>query len=332
MHILMFLASTGRGGAESLVVNLCNQLARQHQVSVLCFDESEWIDKLQPGVKCVSIGKNKSRYNLLLYYRIAKSIKSIKPDLLHAHGAKAAFILKKLEKVLSVPLVATKHNSRKGEVFNKIMHVVAVSGEVASTINHEATVIYNGIKPRQLPASELADNQFIILAVGRLDRIKGFDVLVSAMQDLPEDISLKIAGDGQEYEALQKQIAELGLENRVSLLGFQADVAELMAGSHVVMIASHTEGFSLVLVESFFYANILLSTKVGGAEEVLPDALLFSHAQIGDKIKSVRDNYLHYKSLFADCKLKYSESFTVENMASNYEQFYIDVLGGKSDD
>ncbi|NNJ90756.1 MAG: glycosyltransferase [Gammaproteobacteria bacterium] len=332
MHILMFLASTGRGGAESLVVNLCNQLIQKHQVTVLCFEESEWIDKLNSGVERVSIGRKKSRHNLLLYFRIARSIKRINPDLLHAHGAKAAFILKKLEKKLSVPLVATKHNSRKGEVFNRISHVVAVSGEVASTIRHEVAVIYNGVNARLMPASELSANEFRILAVGRLDEIKGFDVLVAAMHKLPGDISLQIAGEGEKYDALQKQIAELGLESRVSLLGYQGDIPPLMADSHVVIISSHSEGFSLVLVESFFYANVLLSTKVGGAEEVLPDALLFDHEQIADKIKSVKDNYLHYKSLFTDCKLKYSERFTVENMADNYERFYFNVLGVKSDD
>jgi glycosyltransferase involved in cell wall biosynthesis len=329
---MMFLASTGRGGAESLVVNLCNQLIHKHQVTVLCFEESGWIDKLAPEVECVSIGRKKSRHNLFLYFRLARSIKRINPDLVHAHGAKAASILKKLEKKLSAPLVATKHNSRKGEVFNKIRYVVAVSGEVASTISHDVAVIYNGINARRKPVSELSENEFRMLAVGRMDKIKGFDVLVAAMQNVPEDISLQIAGEGDEFGVLQKQIAELELESRVSLLGYQSDVPKLMADSHVVIIASHSEGFSLVLVESFFYANVLLSTKVGGAEEVLSDALLFDHAQVSDKIKSVKDNYLHYKNLFADCKLKYSQRFTVENMADNYERFYFNVLGVTSDD
>ena len=326
MHILMFLASTGRGGAESLVTNLCNQLAKTHNVTVLIFEESAWIDQLDPKINCVSLGRKKSRHNPVLYYSIRKAIQRIKPDLVHVHGAKAATIFSKLEKKLSFPVVATKHNSRKGKVFDEMEHVVAVSGEVASTVCHQATVIYNGIDASDSIVPDLQEDEFRILAIGRLDRIKGFDVLVSAMQKLPDKAVLQIAGEGKEREALQKLVQELKLEKRVKLLGFRDDVRNLMSQAHVVVIASHSEGFSLVLVESFFYANLLLSTKVGGAEEVLSEPLLFDHGETSDKIKAVMDNYEKYKELFSVCRLKHAEHFTVEKMADSYEKYYFQVL------
>lgn len=331
MHVLMFLASMGRGGAESLVANLCNQLVKTHKITVLVFDESAWIDQLDPAIDCVSLGRKKSRRNPFLYYSIRKALQRIKPDLVHVHGAKAAMIFRKLGNKLSIPVVATKHNSRKGEVFNDMEHVVAVSGEVASTVHHEVPVIYNGIDASEKLTPDLQENGFTILAVGRLDRIKGFDLLVSAMQALPDNAVLQIAGEGEEHQALHKQIQELKLEKRVKLLGFRDDVRQLMSQAHVVVIASHSEGFSLVLVESFFYANLLLSTKVGGADEVLSEPLLFDQNELSDRLKSVIDDYPYYQALFAECCLKHAENFTVEKMADSYEKYYSQLLAKKTD-
>jgi glycosyltransferase involved in cell wall biosynthesis len=326
MHILMFLASTGKGGAESLVVNLCNQLVTKHQVSVLFFNESEWIDQLDSAVSRFSVGNKSSRNNPLLYFRIVRALDHVKPDIIHLHGAKAASVFKRLGKLVSFPCVATKHNSRKGRVFDELQHVVAVSGEVASTISHKVPVIYNGIVANESVAPEVSENAFKILGVGRLDRIKGFERLISAMRELPDHVQLEIAGDGDEYASLKRQIEELQLEKRVTLLGFRSDIRKLMAKAHLVVISSYSEGFSLVLVESLFYANVLLSTKVGGAEEVLPEELLVEHSELADKLRTVSQDYQYYKNVFTKCKSRCAGRFTVEKMAESYEAYYSDVL------
>lgn len=331
MHVLMFLASTGRGGAEALVTNLCNQLVTTHQVTVLLFEHSEWSSGLNTGVSICYIGKKISRRNPYLYYRILKAIIKIKPDLVHVHGAKAASVFKHLEKLLPVPCVATKHNSRKGNVFNVMKNVVAVSGEVAATINHEVAVIYNGIDASEKILPELSKNIFLILAVGRLDKIKGFDLLISAMQKMPDGVFLEIAGEGPEREVLEQQIENLKLGDRVKLLGFRSDIRKLMADAQVVVISSHSEGFSLVLVEGFFYANLLLSTRVGGAGEVFPEELLYDHSQLVDKLKAVVKEYEKYRLSFTSAQSLHAEKFTLENMTKSYEKYYSNVLASQKD-
>ena len=83
---------------------------------------------------------------------------------------------------------------------------------------------------------------------------------------------------------------------------------------------------SRISVESFFYAGLLLSTKVGGAQEVLAEPLLFDQRELSDKITSVMDNYPYYKALFAECRLKHAENFTVEKMADSSEKYYLQLL------
>ena len=74
--------------------------------------------------------------------------------------------------------VATKHNARKGKIFNKIKYVTAVSDDVAKSIqNDNVEIIYNGIEPLNIESSLCENKVFTISAIGRLDKIKGFDIL-----------------------------------------------------------------------------------------------------------------------------------------------------------
>ena len=67
-------------------------------------------------------------------------------DIVHTHGAKATqitYLLNKISK--SFIHIATKHNTSKGKIFNRVENVISVSGEVAKTITHKSEVIYFGI-------------------------------------------------------------------------------------------------------------------------------------------------------------------------------------------
>jgi len=322
----MFLASTGKGGLETLLVNLCNHLSRRHQVLVMAFDQSQWLDQLDGSVEIVSLGQRKSRYNPMLYIRMLLLIRREQPDIIHAHGGKAAQVLQLIKKFIFAPLVATKHNARKGKVFNHLKHVVAVSSRVAATIRGKSTIIYNGMQPVEITRSPLPDDNFSILAVGRLDRVKAFDLLIQSMVKLPDKITLAIVGDGEERKSLQELINQLELSSRIQLLGFRQDIPQLMANAHMVVVSSHSEGFGLVLAESMFYANLLISTDVGVAPEVLPDELLMESKDMASKLQSINDDYLYFKEIFDRCRNEGKARFHVARMTEAYEKYYRDVL------
>ena len=330
MRILMFLASTGLGGAEKMVVNLCNELRSKHQVAVLAFNASKWLAHLHKDVEILYLGDKTSRFNLFLYFNLIKQIRQFSPDIINSHSAKAAGLIKRVERFFSVPHIATKHNSRKGNVFNHVKHVVAVSGRVADSINRDAKIIYNGIeadkKLKNRAPRQLSDVEFTILAIGRLDVIKGFDRLIKAMVNMSSNVFLKIIGEGNERDRLEYLIESLQLSERVELLGFREDIPEIMSNSHAVVIASHTEGFSLVMVESIFYAKLLLSTDVGGAAEILSPEFIIDGDNIQNKLQEAIDNYHEFCKLFESHVKIRAEEFSVKNMAQQYERFYLGVL------
>ena len=94
-----------------------------------------------------------------------------------------------------------------------------------------------------------------VLAVGRLDRVKGFDRLIRCFKKVSEecpDWKLKIAGAGEEKENLETIISELQLSDSVELLGKldAIQVEDEMLKASVFAMSSYSEGFPFVLLEA----------------------------------------------------------------------------------
>ncbi len=92
-----------------------------------------------------------------------------------------------------------------------------------------------------------------LLAVGRLSREKGFDLLLQAISRVREsipDLQLVIAGVGPEEKALKSQCAELGLESAVRFAGYLEDPVDFFAGATVFVLSSRHEGLPNALLEA----------------------------------------------------------------------------------
>ena len=103
----------------------------------------------------------------------------------------------------------------------------------------------------------------LIVAVGRLVRLKGFDLLIKAFSMLPSQIQtqLIIIGDGEEYLRLKNLIGLLGLQGRVHLLGGKENPWKYMARSDIVVLSSLTEAFPNVIGEAFALEKPVLATE-----------------------------------------------------------------------
>lgn len=327
MKVLQFIASKGWGGAEKSFVELCNELSKTMQIEVLLFKDNKIEERLYPTIKIYKLSSASGRHNPFLYLELRKIIKKINPDIIHTHSAKASEIIYNLGKFISVKQVATKRNPRKGKIFNKIEYVTAISEDVANSIyKDDVEVIYNGLLRENIIPVKRDNPVFTLLAVGRLDKIKGFDILIKEMAALDFPFSLNIAGEGSEREHLETLIKELGLSEKVTLLGHREDISSLIATSDLVVISSHSEGFGRVLVETLFYGKLIASTKVGLSIEILPDDLLVDNFEISKKIFEIYHNKEYYNKLFLELKNEHTKTFLLENVMSGYVDYYQHIL------
>jgi glycosyltransferase involved in cell wall biosynthesis len=103
----------------------------------------------------------------------------------------------------------------------------------------------------------------VVVGAGRLERSKGFDLLVDAWAQVAQkhpDWRLRIYGEGSQRSALQRQIDELGLGGSVSLEGFSTSLQAEMAKGSLFVLSSRAEGYGMVLVEAMACGVPVVST------------------------------------------------------------------------
>lgn len=320
MKICYFSCSNIFGGVENIVLQTLNELCRSDEVALILPKGAKFLDKFDKRVKIYEYKSYDKRYNPFLYLEILKIIKNY--DIIHSHGAKATQICYILSKFYNFKFIATKHNDRKGNIFNMVKNVIAVSKRVAKTINNESKILYFGIKLRDI-TPKLSDI-FTISSVGRLDHIKGFDILINEVSKLNFDFRLNIYGDGKERDNLQNLINSLNLKNKIKLVGFCDDIPKALANSHLQVISSRKEGFPLTLIEGIFYSNILISSKVGGIDEVLNEE--FFYENLSEKITQIYENYEVYKAKFHVTHINARNNLQFENYITNLRKHYKEIL------
>ena len=179
----------------------------------------------------------------------------------------------------------------------------------------------------QQGANAAAENfKFSIVAVGRLDKIKGFDLLIRAASELKFDFELKIYGQGGERQNLQNLIDSLNLRDHVRLCGFCDDVAAALSASHLHVISSRKEGFPVILIEGIFYSPVLISTRAGGISEILSEEFLYEAAALSAKINEIYRTYGKYARAFTQKHAGLKQTLTLQNYINSLKNYYEELL------
>jgi glycosyltransferase involved in cell wall biosynthesis len=150
---------------------------------------------------------------------------------------------------------------------------IAVPAPVRAPLPPESAVEIE--RRRQKTRAEFgAVDRPLLLAVGRLEAHKGYDVLLDAVRGLcglePAAPVVVIAGEGSQREPLQRRIDAEQLP--VRLLGRRDDIPELLAAADVVVLPSRWEARALIAQEALHAGVPLVATAVGGTPELVGDA------------------------------------------------------------
>lgn len=232
-----------------------------------------------------------SRHSPIVLWRLWSILRAERPDIVHAHGNKAADLLAHLKPILPSLCVGTVHwhlkrkKNRRG--FERMDAVIGVSKAVLEEVkNPVKTVIYNGVSADVLDGDRadlrarlgLTSNRPTGIAIGRMTGGKGFDVLLDAWREVEADLLL--VGDGPLLETLKEKVVALGLEDRVRFTGFVSDAVQLFPAVDFVVISSRQEGYSYVMAEALIHRKPIVSTAVSGPLEILPRDLLVEPANV----------------------------------------------------
>lgn len=178
----------------------------------------------------------------------------------------------------------------------------------------------------------LQPSDFAVLSVGDLNSNKNHGVLIGALAKLPGDVRLFVAGNGPLRDELDKAAKELGVADRVSLLGFRRDIAELLGACDLFCMPSLREGLPVSLMEAAAAGVPCLASKARGCADVLGDLagdLTVSPNEPdswADKIGKMRDQKLRSKTGLA--LRDRSRVFGLDKVVDVYAGIYERTLGG----
>lgn len=176
----------------------------------------------------------------------------------------------------------------------------------------------------------------LIVAVGRLVKLKGFELLIRAFARLSQKLNARliIIGEGEERQKLEQLIDSLGLSERVALLGFQENPWKYMACVDLFVLSSLTEGLPNVIGEAMALGLPVLATDCSpGIREYLQDGQYGLLVPPGD-VNALAQGL---ERLLTDSKLRQRlaqnaykgvEAFDLSRIVEAYEAALARVIGG----
>jgi glycosyltransferase involved in cell wall biosynthesis len=115
----------------------------------------------------------------------------------------------------------------------------------------------------------IRDDALVVGTVGRMDFQKAPEILIEAVSRLTSAAMLVWAGDGPLLQAARQQVTELGLQDRILLLGNRADVPAILPAFDVFAMASRYEGLPCVIVEAQQSGIPVVATAVNAVPDVV---------------------------------------------------------------
>jgi len=285
------------GGDAVVVGNLQKQQAPNHTVVIVtsnCAEITSTSHLYKIGLKDTSAGLDNITIKrivslFMLGMRMFAILYKERPDVIHAHSVDMAFFVSFAARLFTVPIVHTFHIvtfydpnqsalRRKTELWlikkAKPRFITAPNTfdveQLRSAGLHQTVLMPNGVdvtfwKRSTSPTSKI----FSFLAIGRLERQKGYEYLLEAVALLAKEpvgsFKVTIIGEGSQKKYLQKFAKTLHIDKHVTFVGSKepAEVKALLANADAMVCASLYETTPLTLLEAWSAAVPVITTPVG---------------------------------------------------------------------
>jgi glycosyltransferase involved in cell wall biosynthesis len=362
LRVVQVVKNLNYGGMERVLADIVRGLdPARFEPHVLAL---RYLGRFSEGLDQVAqlhLAPRMTRGSMLYPASLIRCFRRLAPDVVHLHGGiwyKASLAARRA----GVPLVIhTEHGRHVPDPWSARLvdrlasrrtdWVVAVSESLAAYLRAQVVarpsrvlVIPNGIATREFAGRgdrarlrrewEVDDRHLVLGSIGRLEPVKGYDVMLEAFARLRERwngagmVRLVVAGDGSQRAALQTQAARLGIADGIRLLGWRDDVHDLHAAFDLFTLASRSEGMSISLLEAMSAGLCPAVTDVGGNAEVLGPELRHLLARREDPASLAE----RWEQLLADpgrraaaartAQERARDQFDVSLMVARYEELY----------
>lgn len=222
----------------------------------------------------------------------------------------------------------------------------AIAGELVERLDWPAEkieVVYNAVDAERAAVAappglreELGggEGRPLVLTPARLHAQKGHATLLEAAAQVPDAVFV-LAGDGPEREPLEALAQRLGVADRVRFLGRREDVPELLAACDLFALPSLYEGSSLAVLEAMAAGIPIVSSAIGGTDELMEDGRSGLLVPPGDAealaaaLRRALGEPVLREEMAARARERVENGLRREQMASRVTDVYRELLGGQ---
>ncbi|HEX7795629.1 MAG TPA: glycosyltransferase [Vicinamibacterales bacterium] len=357
-------ARTWRGGQNQVLLTVNGLRSLGQRAALVAHPDGELRRRADEGLELIPIA-SRTEMDLTAAWRLARVIKRLKPDVIHAHdphGVAMASLALSLGSGSSpgrspALVVARRVDFHlKGNSFSRWKHrqvdcFIAASNAIRAMLVNDGVpeskvvTVHEGIDVEHVLAAPpvnvhetffLPHQAPVVGNVGALVPHKGQRHLVEAahlvVQQLP-DVRFVILGEGELREHLERLVHEHHLEKHVLLPGFRVDVLGCIKGFDLFVMSSVTEGLGTSLLDAMACSKAIVATKAGGIPEVVDDGVTGilvdprdHHGLAAAIVKLINDEQGRLRMATAGFE-RVSARFTVERMVAETAKVYARVAG-----
>jgi glycosyltransferase involved in cell wall biosynthesis len=356
------------GGIIRHILDLANgQADRGHHVGIIAdsltggerADQvlAEIAPRMKLGVYRIAIRREPSPLDFVTWLQFANTVRRLKPDVLHGHGAKAGAFMRMRGGSKASIRVYTPHGGSlhyplstiKGQLYSRLERMLMNNTELflfesafaRDTFQRTIGVpkglvrtVFNGVTANEFDPIQKAGDATDVAYVGEFRHIKGADLLVDAIARLRADgknVTLTLGGDGEEMDHLKAQVARLNLGDAVRFIGHVKARYGFSKGS-LLVVPSRGDSMPYVVIEAAAAGIPMVAANVGGIPEIFgpdhQDALFAPNiaGAMADAIEGALDNMeaaqARAKLLRERIFLHFSQKAMVEGVLAGYRDAF----------
>lgn len=368
LKILQISSAQSLGGGERHLSDLADGLvSRGHDVHVAVRPKSPLLDQLGrvPHENLAEVPLRNS-LDAKSARELSRMVRRHQFQIVHAHMARdyplAAYAARANPKAR---LIITRHvlfrlKSFHRITFAKAARVIAVSEAVAAQLRSERVVssekivvVPNGIdvdalaharnrfdRSKFLAEWKLPEDCLLVGTVGELSPLKGqaefLHAAAKVAQDFPNAYFIIAGADhslkNENRIQLERLIEDLALRDRVRLVGWLEDVAEVYCALDVFVSASQTESFGLAMAEAMAAQTSVVATATEGAQEIIEPGKTGLLVEVGNVEELAREisvllgDEMKRNEMAEAARISVTTRFSVEKMIEETENIYREVL------
>lgn len=344
MRILQVITQSELGGAQTVVVQLSNELSKHHEVILVAGqgDGKMWSMVNDAVIKenCPHLQRSISmKDDLLAAIELRRLYRKYRPDVIHLHSSKAGTLGRLV--FPSKKVVYTVHGFDSVRLaFRKFLPIerflqyfckaiVGVSKYDERNLKEEGIkrnvcAVYNGISMpdcSNLPALKaFAVGRKTVLAIARVFPPKNPQLFIEVAKQLPQYNFVWIGN--------QREVTEYGpLPENCYFLGNISNAGAYCSKADILMLPSNYEGLPMVILEAMSFGKPVVASDVGGVSEIVCNdvngyALENNAPLFADKIQYILENKDVYEKFSHNAMEMFNNALTVDKMVQGYLNIY----------